>query len=196
MREGAAAILASRHRRDVPAVKTDEQEVPGNPVAALPQGDPHPAMIDRNRDRHPVTDAPGRAQSLLDLVAVGTDRLPSAVDDHLRRVDCREAQKVGIAVLPPRGIGAGERVLPAEPVPVIDMERQRQHVTAVSRGENGGRTLSHVDVVRSIEEIGQFDGGRRTFEVPIRSPSDRVAAILQGRDGRVLGVAVGDAGAR
>jgi hypothetical protein len=51
-------------------------------------------------------------------------------------------------------------------------------------------------VVRSIEEIGQFDGERRTFEVPIRSPSDRVAAILQGRDGRVLGVAVGDAGAR
>jgi hypothetical protein len=66
----------------------------------------------------------------------------------------------------------------------------------VSRGENGGRTLSHVDVVRSIEEIGQFDGGRRAFEVPIRSPSDRVAAILQARDGRVLGVAVGDADAR
>ena len=66
----------------------------------------------------------------------------------------------------------------------------RRHVTEVSRGENGGRTLSHVDVVRSIEEIGQFDGGRRAFEVPIRSPGDRVAAILQARDGRVLGVAV------
>jgi hypothetical protein len=72
----------------------------------------------------------------------------------------------------------------------------RRHVTAVSRGENGGRTLSHVDVVRSIEEIGQFDGGRRAFEVPIRSPCDRVAAILQARDGRVLGVAVRDMDAR
>jgi hypothetical protein len=51
-------------------------------------------------------------------------------------------------------------------------------------------------VVRSIEEIGQFDGGRRVFEAPIRSPSDRVAAILQGRDGRVLGVAVGEVDAR
>jgi len=56
--------------------------------------------------------------------------------------------------------------------------------------------LSHVDVVRSIEEIGQFDGGRRAVEVPIRSSSDRVAAILQARDGRVLGVAVGDVDAR
>jgi hypothetical protein len=29
--------------------------------------------------------------------------------------------------------------------------------------------------------------------VPIRSPSDRVASILQAEDGRVLGVAVRDA---
>jgi hypothetical protein len=72
----------------------------------------------------------------------------------------------------------------------------RRHVTVVSRGENGGRTLSHVDVVRSIEEIAQFAGGKTTFEVPIRSPCDRVAAILQARDGRVLGVAVRDLDAR
>ena len=72
----------------------------------------------------------------------------------------------------------------------------RRHVSAVTRGENDGRTLSHVDVVRSIEEAAQFDGGRRTFEAPIRSSSDRVAAILQARDGRVLGVAVRDVNAR
>jgi hypothetical protein len=72
----------------------------------------------------------------------------------------------------------------------------RRHVTAVSRGENGGRTLSHVDVVRSIEEVAPFDGRAKTLEVPIRSPSERVAAILQARDGRVLGVAVRDVDAR
>jgi hypothetical protein len=72
----------------------------------------------------------------------------------------------------------------------------RRHVTAVVRGENGGRTLSHADVVRSIEEVARFDGRARTIEVPIRSPSDRVAAILQARDGRVIGVAVRDLDAR
>jgi hypothetical protein len=69
----------------------------------------------------------------------------------------------------------------------------RRHVTAVARGENGGRTLAYVDVVRSVEQVAQFDGRASAIEVPIRAPSDRVAAILQARDGRVLGVAVRDA---
>jgi hypothetical protein len=72
----------------------------------------------------------------------------------------------------------------------------RRHITAVARGENGGRTLSHVDVVRSIEEVAPFDGRARAIEVPIRTPYDRVAAILQARDGRVIGVAVRDLDAR
>src|ERR1700730_5600939 len=42
----------------------------------------------------------------------------------------------------------------------------RRHLTAVSRGENGGPTPPRVGVVRSIEEIGQFDGGGRAVEVP------------------------------
>jgi hypothetical protein len=72
----------------------------------------------------------------------------------------------------------------------------RQHVSAVSRGENGGRTLSHVDVVRSIEEVAPFDGRAKTLDLPIRSTSDRVAAILQARDGRILGLAIRDVDAR
>jgi hypothetical protein len=72
----------------------------------------------------------------------------------------------------------------------------RRHVTAVSRGENSGRTLSHIDVVRSIDEVAQFDGRARALKVPIRVPCDRVAAILQAGDGRVIGVATGDADAR
>jgi hypothetical protein len=66
----------------------------------------------------------------------------------------------------------------------------------VSPVSPNSRTLSHVDVVRSIEEVAPFDGRAKTLEVPIRSPSERVAAILQARDGRVLGVAVRDVDAR
>jgi len=69
----------------------------------------------------------------------------------------------------------------------------RRHVTAVARGENSGRTLAHVDVVRSVEEVAQFDGRASAIDVPIRSPSDRVAAIVQAADGEILGVAVRDA---
>jgi hypothetical protein len=69
----------------------------------------------------------------------------------------------------------------------------RRHVTAVERGENSGRTLPHVDVVRGLEEVAQFNGQASEIEAPIRWRSDRIAAVVQARDGRVLGVAIGDA---
>jgi hypothetical protein len=67
----------------------------------------------------------------------------------------------------------------------------RRHVTAVKRGENSGRTLAHVDVVRGVEEIARSSAGE--IAVPIPWPCDRVAAVVQAADGRVLGVAVRDA---
>jgi hypothetical protein len=76
----------------------------------------------------------------------------------------------------------------------------RRHVTAVKRGENSGRTLAHVDVVRGLEEIARLSAG--DIAVPIPWPCDRVAAVVQAADGRILGVAVrdtlsnGSAGAR
>ena len=126
--------------------------------------------------------------------AVGSDR--SEVEQALGSAR-RNRDGVPVALEVDRGraqitLGGGDGVVGN----LLLIGFDRRHVAAVSRGENGGRTLSHVDVVRSIEEIGQFDGGRRAFEVPIRSPSDRVAAILQARDGRVLGVAVRDMDAR
>jgi hypothetical protein len=69
----------------------------------------------------------------------------------------------------------------------------RQHVTAVKRGENSGQTLAHVDVVRGVEEIARFGGSAGEIEAPVHWNCDRIAAVLQASDGRVLGVAVRDA---
>ena len=70
----------------------------------------------------------------------------------------------------------------------------RRHVTEVKRGENGGRTLAHVDVVRGIEEIRRINASSTgETDAPIPWTCDRVAAVLQAADGRILGIAVQDA---
>ena len=65
------------------------------------------------------------------------------------------------------------------PAAVLLIGFDRRQVSAVARGENGGRTLAHADVVRSIEEVGQFDGRAKAVEAPIPRPAERLAVILQ-----------------
>ena len=68
----------------------------------------------------------------------------------------------------------------------------RHDTDNVVRGENAGRTLTHVDVVRGFGKIARSDGTPQTIEVPIAWPGNRLAALLQADDGRVLGAAVVD----
>jgi hypothetical protein len=68
----------------------------------------------------------------------------------------------------------------------------RRHVDRVDGGENDGRLLTHVDVVRGFAEIGRFTGTRDSFIAPVPWPGDRVAAVLEADDGRVIGLAVAD----
>lgn len=65
----------------------------------------------------------------------------------------------------------------------------RRKVSAVERGENEGRILSHVDVVRGFAEVGHFSGGATEIEVPVPWRCDRLATIVQAGDGRILGAA-------
>jgi hypothetical protein len=125
--------------------------------------------------------------------AVGSDR--AEVEGALASAR-REHAEIPVALAIDRGraritLGHGAEKGAAAAVLLIGFDRR--HVDAVARGENAGRTLAHVDVVRSIEEVTEFDGTASTVETPIPSPCDRVAAIVQARDGRILGVAVGDA---
>jgi len=124
--------------------------------------------------------------------AVGSDR---ADVEHALALARRNRREVPVTLAVDHG-QAQIKLGPesdASSVSVLLIGFDRRHVTAVKRGENSGRTLAHVDVVRGLEEVGRRDGSGGEIEVPIPWHSERIAAIVQAADGRILGVAVGDA---
>ena len=62
----------------------------------------------------------------------------------------------------------------------------RDHQTAIRRGENGGRTLQESNVVRSIRAIGNWDGTALRVSEQFPEGQD-VAVILEAPDGKIVG---------
>jgi hypothetical protein len=123
--------------------------------------------------------------------AVGSDRA-----DVERALDLARREPGAVpVVLALDGVRARVTVGPGSkpaPAAVLLVGFDRRHVGAVARGENEGRILAHVDVVRGFAEVGRFDGKANRFEAPVPWRCDRVAAIVQSADGRVVGAAVAD----
>jgi hypothetical protein len=123
--------------------------------------------------------------------AVGSDR--SAIGRALaaaRRGAATVPTNVALADGMARvSLGAGPGDIPAA---VLLVGFDRRHVDKVGGGENDGRTLVHVDVVRGFAQIGRWSGAAGTIAAPVPWPAERVAAILQAEDGRIIGVAVAD----
>lgn len=65
------------------------------------------------------------------------------------------------------------------------------HTTAIGRGENAGRTLDEADIVRSVTLGAGWHGDATRVLLP-RPAGQRLAALLQAPDGRILAVAVGE----
>ncbi|HET7885867.1 MAG TPA: DUF1223 domain-containing protein, partial [Bradyrhizobium sp.] len=62
----------------------------------------------------------------------------------------------------------------------------REHTTAIGRGENSGRTLTEANVVRSFRAIGQWSG--TALKLSERFPQGQdVAVLLEAPDGRIIG---------
>jgi hypothetical protein len=60
------------------------------------------------------------------------------------------------------------------------------HQTAIHRGENNGRTLSEANVVRSIRNIGDWQGAPLRLSEAFPEGED-VAVLLEAPDGRIVG---------
>jgi hypothetical protein len=62
------------------------------------------------------------------------------------------------------------------------------HETAIRRGENGGRTLRESNVVRSVREVGDWQG--KALHIGEKFPDGEDAAVIvQSPDGRIVGAA-------
>jgi hypothetical protein len=85
----------------------------------------------------------------------------------------------------------------AEPIDVMIAITEDDLTSIVRRGENGGRTLTHVAVVRKLESLGSLEretfvaDGQMTLDRAWKAPKVRAVAWLQGRKTRhVYGTAV------
>ncbi|CCD92677.1 conserved exported hypothetical protein [Bradyrhizobium sp. ORS 375] len=63
-----------------------------------------------------------------------------------------------------------------------------QHETSIRRGENGGRTLEELNVVRSVRALGDWSGTALRLNEPVPEGED-VAVLLEAPDGRIVGAA-------
>jgi hypothetical protein len=64
---------------------------------------------------------------------------------------------------------------------------------SIQRGENGGHTLPHKNIVRELTRIGRWNGGAERFAVaPARDPALRTAVLIQtAGGGPILAAATG-----
>src|SRR5215472_2339838 len=106
------------------AVEDDEPK----PSFALPGTNPDRKCVILDGKRHLDWHPRRSSHDSVDCLAIGSHRLTAPVDDHLRRVDALEAEYSGVPFLTGGCCRARERITPAEAVPIIDVESERQHV--------------------------------------------------------------------
>lgn len=81
-------------------------------------------------------------------------------------------------------VGAG----PAEPARVLVVGFDGQHTTPVKHGENAGKTLTETNVVRGLVQAGAWRGAALALRAALPA-GEHLAALLQAKDGRILGAA-------
>jgi hypothetical protein len=118
--------------------------------------------------------------------AVGSDRaavlaaIAAAAADGPAATLRLERTGAGLALEAGAGQGTGQLLL---------VGFDPAHTTRVAGGENGGRTLTEVNVVRSIIPAGPWRGEAVSLHAAVPA-GERTALLLQADDGKVLAAAV------
>lgn len=119
--------------------------------------------------------------------AARRDKLPLVVDAGKARTQGKVEVRVSLAKTDGK----------QEPGRLFVALAENRAASDVKRGENGGRMLEHVAVVRQIQDVGEVrsaDGFTKdvTMTIPADAGSSglRVVAFLQSPSGRILGVAM------
>lgn len=86
-------------------------------------------------------------------------------------------------------VGAGQA--PVSPADVWLVRYDPRVISvAIKRGENGGKTLAHRDVVKSMARLGKWMGQPAAFPVPASGdPALKTAILVQQPGGPILGAA-------
>jgi hypothetical protein len=142
--------------------------------------------------RHLGTQGPYTPQMVVDgdIEFNGADS--RRAQDEIVRAAGREKTAIRLARVP-----AGLEIS-VDPAPhatdVMLAFAQGSAASDVSAGENKGRNLQHVAILRSLRKIASVKKGaafQRTIEIPAASASDRIIVFAQSSDlGRVYGAAL------
>jgi len=97
----------------------------------------------------------------------------TATDVDVARIGENVAIRIG------SGTGSGQ---------VLLIGFDHEHTTKIGRGENGGRTLTEANIVRSIRPVGEWSG--KPLQIDERFPEGQDAAVvIESSDGRIVGAA-------
>jgi hypothetical protein len=96
---------------------------------------------------------------------------------------------VPVAIVPDGAGMAAEVGGAGRPVSALLAFYEPEHLTTVSRGENGGRQLREYRIVRGAQSLGTWDGTPRRLPLPDAPPGLGAAVLVQDADLKVLGSA-------
>lgn len=131
----------------------------------------------------------GTAQS----VGSGREAVLKSIQDQRGRKVLKVTAKDGQPGMAVITVAAGPK--PSQPAAIWAFLIDREHTTAIARGENGGIKLVNANVVRAIHRIGEWNGARKEIRLDLAkygaTGRDACAIIVQKSGfGAILGATI------